>query len=111
MREMAIEYKPIRSIELSEMAAMGYLAQGDLSPLEEKVRKVAKECIKDGAEAVIIGCGLKTVLITTGIGLTEIDGVPFVDPFVASIKTIEYLVELNKCGMPFKSKRGLYWSK
>ena len=39
MRAMAIEYKPVRSIEMPEMAYLGCLAQGDLGPLVEKVIK------------------------------------------------------------------------
>lgn len=111
MRAKGIENNPVRSIEMSEVASLGCFAQGDLSPLVEKVRKVGQGCIKDGAEVLIIGCGITSVLLTVGAGLKEIDGVPIVDPVVSSIKTIELLVDIKKSGIPIKSKRGLFWTK
>ena len=72
---------------------------------------MAEGCIKDGADVLIIGCGITSVLLTEGADLKEIDGVPIVDPIVSSIKFIEMLIGLNKSGIPFKSKRGLYWRK
>lgn len=111
MRAMAIEHNPVRSIEMSELACLGCFAQGDLGPLVEKVKKVAQECIEDGAGALIIGCGIISAILTTGVGLKEINGVPIVDPVVSSIKTIELLVDLKKNGIPIKSKRGLYWTQ
>lgn len=111
MRDMAIDQKPVRSIDMTELAFLGCLAEGDLSPLVERVKEVGQACIRDGADVLVLGCGIMSVLVTEGAGLEAIDGVPFVDPDVASVKAIEMLVDLAKGGVPIKSRRGLYGQK
>ena len=111
MRDMAIDYKPVRSIDMTENAFLGCLAANDLGPLVERVTEVGKTCISDGADVLILGCGIMSVLVTEGAKLEAIDGVPFVDPDVASVKAIEMLVDLAKGGLPVKSGRGLYGRK
>lgn len=111
MRGMAIDHNPVRAIDMSEMVFLGCLAQGDLTPLTERVKQVGKSCIEDGADALILGCGIMSVLVTEGAGFESIDGVPFLDPDVASIKLIEMLVDIAKTGLPIKSKAGMYWSQ
>lgn len=110
MRGAAIDYNPVRSIDMTEMDFLGCLAQGDLAPVVERVKAVGQDCIKDGADVLIIGCGILSVLVTEGAGLNDIDGAPLVDPDVVSVKTIEMMVDIAKAGAPIKSRRGLYWT-
>lgn len=109
MRGMAIEYNPVRSINMTEVDSLNCLAEGNFAPLTARVKEVGQSCISDGADVLIIGCGVLSVIVTEGAGLNDIDGVPIVDPDVASVKVIEMLVDLAKKGIPIKSRQGLFW--
>jgi allantoin racemase len=107
-RPSAIDHRPVRAIEADEMAAVGWLLEGRLDRLVEAVKPTARACIADGADVLIFGCGLVSVLLSEGAGVTEIDGVPIITPLVAAVKAIETLVDLQKSGMRIKSDIG-YW--
>jgi allantoin racemase len=110
LRANAISYRPVRAIAADEMAAIGWLLEGKLDRLVDAVVPTARACIADGADVLIFGCGLVSVLLSEGAGVTEIDGVPIITPIVAAVKAIETLVDLQKNGMLIKSKVG-FWGE
>jgi allantoin racemase len=111
MRAKAIDHKPVRSFDISELDGFAALAQGDLALVVGRVTEVARGCIEDGADTVIIGCGIFAVLLSEGARLKEIDGVPVVNPITSAVKFIELLVDLEKSGVAVKSRKGLYWKE
>jgi allantoin racemase len=107
-RANAIEHRPVRAVDADEMTAIGWLLEDRLDRLVDAVEPVARECIADGADVLIFGCGLVSILLSEGAGIDEIDGVPIITPLVAAVKAIETLVDLQKGGMRMKSNIG-YW--
>ncbi|RXT54249.1 aspartate/glutamate racemase family protein [Bradyrhizobium betae] len=107
-RANAIEYHPVRSIGATEMDGVRWLMEGRLDKLVDAVTPVAHACIDDGADVLIVGCGLLSVLLAVGAGIEEIDGVPVVAPVTAAVKAAEILIDLRRSGMPIKGTQG-YW--
>jgi Asp/Glu/hydantoin racemase len=81
--------------------------KGDYAPLIDDFKDTACKCIADGAEVIIAGGGLFSIMLTQG-GLREIDGVPFLDPFLISLKASEQAVDLHRSGIIIKSQKGFY---
>jgi allantoin racemase len=106
MSAHAIERKPVRNITISEQEFRGGFA-GDYGPVIDSFTDVALGCIEDGAEVLIAGCGVMSPMLTLG-GVTDIEGVPIIDPELIALKIAELLVDLNKAGIPFISRKGLY---
>lgn len=102
----AIERNPVRSLTLSEAEFMGCL-MGEYTPAVSSFREVAKGCIEDGAEVLIVGCGVLSPMLTLR-GVKEIDGVCIIDPEIVAIKMAEMMAELAGAGMPTVCKKGLY---
>lgn len=97
---------PVRAITLSETKLMGCLS-GDYTPLVNDFTRVARGCIQDGAEVLVAGCGVLSIMLSDA-GVREIDGVPVVDPEIIAFKTAEMLVDLHKAKVPIISRKGLY---
>jgi Asp/Glu/hydantoin racemase len=68
---------------------------GDYNPVIQNFREIAKGCIEDGAEAIIIGCGLVSPMLSTS-GIRYVEEVPVVDPILVGIKMAEILVDFQK---------------
>ena len=106
MRNHAIERKPIRVLTLPrDELTEGY--KGNYSLVTNNYKEIAASCIEDGAEVLITGSGALAPIITLG-GLREVAGAPIVDPELVGLKTLEMLVDLNKAGLPYVSRKGLY---
>lgn len=106
LRSRAIDYKPVRSLTLTyDDIKAGF--NGDCTPLMDDFKSIARTCIADGAEVIIAGGGLFSILLTQE-GLREIDGVPFLDPFLISLKTAEVMIDLHKAQIPVTSRERLY---
>jgi allantoin racemase len=77
---------------------------------------VSRELISRGAEVIIPGCGLiaPCVRFAPGCrldhphGISEIDGVPILDLYGASITLLETLVTLKRAGSPWISRKGMF---
>lgn len=84
------------------------LSQGfkDPKPVIKEVRKIAKIAAGNGADMLISLCGNLTMILVVN-GVTEVEGLPFMDTVGTSIKTAEYLADLKKIGVD-RAKRGLY---
>jgi len=74
-----------------------------------RFEEVAHECIKDGADVIIAGCGYVGPMFTLG-GYTRIKGteVPVVDGATAAIKLAETLVEMKRKVGVSKSKHSYF---
>jgi allantoin racemase len=105
----AISHRPVRSLRLAMADLFAGMMKGEPRPLIEDFSTVAKGCIEDGADTLIVGCGLVSPVLTVH-AVREISGAPIIDPMIASLKTAEMMVKLAKAGMPVKSGRGLYQS-
>lgn len=113
MESKVIKRNPVRALTLPKKeiaAAEEKLFKGitdGAAPLIDNFKEVAKGCLDDGAEVLIMGCGLLSpVLMNTG--LTEIDGAPLVEPQHAALKLNELLVDLYKAKLPFVSRKSTY---
>lgn len=106
MSNSTIERKPVRSLTLSGPELVGSLT-GDFTPIIQNFQEIAKSCIGDGAEVLIMGCGLVAPVLSTS-GMRYVEGAPIIDPILISIKVAEMLVDLQKAGIPTISRKGLY---
>ena len=89
-----------------ELGVHDFQADHDLTcnRLLTEGRKAIQE---DGAEVLILGCGLLSPLLTEA-GLTDVDGAAIAEPNHASLKLTEILVDLHKAGLPFISRKTTY---
>jgi allantoin racemase len=113
MSAKAIKRNPVRVLTIPEAQLAG-IEQGmfkgltqDVSPLVSNFKEVAAGCIADGAEVLIMGCGLLSPILMQA-GLLEVEGAALVEPMQASLKLTEMLVDLKKAGIPFVSRRSSY---
>jgi allantoin racemase len=107
-QDSVISAAPVRAIPTTENEAVGWFLEGRIERLMEVVEPVAQSFIRDGADVLIISCGLVSVLVGEAAGVREIDGVPLILPLAAATKTIETLVDLKAAGQPVKTTRGLW---
>jgi allantoin racemase len=111
MEAKIIRHNPVRCLTLApekmqkidEAAFQG--GEVDYTPLRENFTVIARDCIADGAEVLIVGCGGLSPVVKKA-GINEVDGVPVIEPMIASLKFAEMLVDFQRAGMPFVS-RGL----
>ncbi|MCG2633496.1 MAG: aspartate/glutamate racemase family protein [Gammaproteobacteria bacterium] len=106
LRDQVISQHPVRTITLSSERFFGCLG-GDYDAAVESFTAVAKGAIADGAEVLIAGCGLLSPMLTDR-GVTEIDGIPLIDPLVAGVKMAESLVDMQRAGLPVISRAGRF---
>jgi Asp/Glu/hydantoin racemase len=107
MSDSVIGRKPVRSLTLSGPEIM-HCFKGNYNPIIQNFQEVTKGCIDDGAEVVIIGCGLLSPMLSTS-GIQYVDDVPLIDPILVGIKVAEMMVDLHKAGIPTVSRKGLYF--
>jgi len=106
LQSKAITNNPVRGISVNAFDAEKALME-DPSIVVRACEETARELIRDGAEVIIIGCGLYGPMCADG-GLTNIDGVvPVVDPVTTSFKIAEDMVVFkNNMNMPYVSRVG-----
>jgi allantoin racemase len=109
----AIKHNPVRILTMPEEQlsvieqAIFNGAAADYTPLVENFSEVGRGCIEDGAEVLIMGCGLLSPILTEA-GLTDVDGAAIIEPNHASLKLTEILVDMHKAGLPFISRKSTY---
>lgn len=81
--------------------------QGEIEPFLRLFETAAKRAIADGAQLIVPGEGLPNEILVEA-GVTEIDGVPILDPDGLVVKMAETLVDLHKLGIFSRSTAG-YW--
>ena len=108
LKEKAITNNPVRGISVNAWDAEKSLME-DPSIVVRACEETARELVGDGAEVIIIGCGLYGPMCVDG-GFTNIDGVvPVVDPVTMSFKLAEDLVIFERnLKMPYLSRVGRY---
>jgi allantoin racemase len=106
MISSAISYYPVRHLTLGK-TFFEARSRGDYSPIIEDFKNIAQQCIKDGADVLIAGCGALSPVLTVN-SVTEIDGAPIIDPIQVSLKFAEILVDFKASGMPIASNKGLF---
>jgi len=106
IRSSAIDYKPVRHLTL-DAAVFSNCLSGDYDPVIENFREIAQNCIKDGADVLIVGCGLFSPALTVR-NIRDIDGVPIIDPMQVSLKFAEMMVDFKAQGLPVISQKGLF---
>lgn len=111
MESQAIRRNPVRALPTSDK---GYAPEripnyfsGNCEPLVESLNQVARGCIEDGADILMVGCGLISPILTQA-GVTEINGVAIIDPLLASLKSTEALVALHRGNLPIVSRKSYY---
>lgn len=101
--------KPIRRISTP---TIGVFTKGLQEPqmVASDIKETAKECVKDGADVVVIGCnGLAPFCTISGLAKLEKENIPIVDCIAVGLKTAEMLVDLrDKLGLPFISRAAFY---
>jgi allantoin racemase len=111
MESWAIRRNPVRALPVSDK---GYAPEripcyfsGDCGPLVESVNQAACGCIEDGADVLMVGCGLISPVLTQA-KITEINGAAIIDPLLASVKLTEVLIALRKGNLPYISRKSYY---
>lgn len=113
MEPKAIKHNPVRALTLpeKEMAVIqDKIFRGvpvEFPSLVENFMEVAAGCIEDGAEVLIMGCGLLSPVLMRA-GLKEVDGAAIIEPMHAGLKLTELLVDLHKAKIPFVSRKSSY---
>lgn len=98
MTDRAIGVRPVRAMTgLTDL--FDCVLTGKYGPFRKDFEEMVKGCIADGAEVIITGCSALATAVTA-IGVTEIKGVPILNPVVAGVKWAEMLVDLKSVGMP-----------
>lgn len=105
--DKAVTHHPVRAMTLSPDELIGSLLSRQYKPIIDNFLSVARDCLKDGADVVIAGCGIVSPALTLG-KIVEIDGAPIIDPMIIALKTAELFATLKKSGMRIKSVKGLY---
>ena len=103
----AISHQPVRSLSLEEEKFFGCCLGTDYTPAIENFNQIARGCIQDGADVLIVGCGLLSPMLTV-TNVKDIDGVPIIDPMLVSLKVAEMLVDFRAAGIPIISSKGLF---
>jgi allantoin racemase len=97
-------------------AAQQEAAMVDAHDAIDEFSAVARELVKRGAEVIIPGCGLiaPCVRFAPGCraehpnGITEIEGVPIMDLYGATVKMAETLIALKRAGSPWISRKAMF---
>lgn len=97
----------VRGVNLSTYDA-GTKGMADNSIIVRAVEEKAKELASDGAEVIIIGCGLYGPVCTKN-GFVKLEGdIPLVDPMAIAYKMAEVMVDFkNTIGLPAVTRVGL----
>ena len=78
----------------------------------DSVAEVARECVADGADVIVIGCaGTSLFCSMVGFNQITINGqvVPIIDSVMAAVKTAEMAVDIKKgVGLPMPSRTRNY---
>ena len=76
-------------------------------PVVERFKAVAEKAVADGASVIIPKPGLLPPLIYKE-GVTSINGATILDPICVAAKFAEMLADLQKIGIGFSRKLGVY---
>lgn len=96
LERRAIYHRPVRSFEM-KIEDLIECFKGNRDPLVSQFEAVALECIGDGADVILCGCGYVGPAFSL-LGYTEVPGtgVPIVDGISAALKLAEAMTGLQK---------------
>ena len=81
---------------------------GNPQSAADAVADVARECVADGADVIVLGCAGTSLLCSmVGFNQISVDGqvVPILDPVMVAMKTAEMAVDIKKgTGLPIPSR-------
>ncbi|MEW6442820.1 MAG: aspartate/glutamate racemase family protein [bacterium] len=101
LRDRMIECRPIRSIPRMDWTSV------DPQKIISGFMDAARSCIDDGAEVIVLGCWAWVPVLTAN-NIHEVDGVPLIDPCIASVKYAELFGSLKKAKLPWISRKSMY---
>lgn len=90
--------RPVRSLDPpSDLDLLSESVTDPFKRLIPNFERVAKDCIRDGAEVIVVGCGYYGPILTMhGYNRIPDTGVPVVDCSAAGLKLAESLADLRK---------------
>jgi allantoin racemase len=102
---------PVRAISMSDEEAL-LRAFVDPEAFISAILETARECVRDGADVIVLGCGgYGPPCAAAGVLKIEEMDVPLLDPMTVALKTAEVAVDFEKkLGIPFTSRGGIYAS-
>jgi allantoin racemase len=98
---------PVRSMDIAVNEIFEDLVQNKYDRLMSSFLKTAGDCVKDGADVIIVGCGLVAPILSLR-GVRDVSGAPLIDPLIAALKAAEMLASLHRAGMKIKPDTGLF---
>jgi Asp/Glu/hydantoin racemase len=96
MREFALPMNPVRSLTISFETLASSIQSKNYQPVIDDFKKIAEGCLQDGADTIIIGCGLFSPMFTLS-GIVKLEDAPIIDPMIVSLKFAEIMVDFNGC--------------
>ena len=109
LRERAIA-RPVRSISPeSDLDLLRGAVDDPHSRFIPRFEEVARACVSDGADVVLVGCGYYGPLLRTA-GYTHVPdtGVPVVDSTTVALKSLESMVRIAEVTGVVKSERAQF---
>ena len=102
---------PVRPISMPDEEAL-LKAFVDREAFTSAILETARECVRDGADVIVLGCGgFGPPCAAAGVLRIEEMDVPLLDPMSVALKTAEVMVDFKqKLGIPFTSRAGIYAS-
>ena len=108
MERSVILNSPVRAVTFDSDHYEKLLFSGEYEPIIENFQTIARSCVEDGAELIIVGCGTLAAILT-GQGLNAIGDVPMINPLLVTIKFAEASVDLFQSGhIPSVSRQGSF---
>lgn len=98
---------PMIDLDLPRQLLANALRSGEVRQILDEVRRGAREAIAQGADTILLGCGLLNIVAATH-GLQEVDGAPIVDVSGVLLKATESMVHLRRATGLRTSRVGFY---
>jgi allantoin racemase len=98
---------PLIDLALPREVLAEALRSGQVEPCLEQVREGARRAIAQGADTILLGCGLLNI-VAARAGLHEVDGAPIIDVSGVLMKTTESMVSLRRLTGLATSRVGAY---
>lgn len=106
IKECALPINPVRCLSIPVQEIFECLLGNDYEPLTSSFLETAEKCVKDGADTLIVGCGLVAPILSVS-GCFDVNGAVVIDPLTASLKIAEVMAQLAQAGMTMKPNTGL----
>ena len=100
----AVSKQPVRAVSAPLETMVGDLLNGRYDGIVDDFLTIGRECIADGAEVIIAGCGLISPIFPVK-GIFDLQGVPILDPMAMALKTTETLTKLKSKGIKGLGKK------